>query len=124
MSTGKILLVDDEPDIVETAAFMLRIHGYTVYTASDGLECIEKARCDQPDIILLDIMMPGMDGYEVCRKLKTDNGTKHIPVIMLSAKDNDMTSRAADAYGADDYVIKPFDLPRLLDKLESYAGKQ
>ncbi|MBD3183050.1 response regulator [Candidatus Poribacteria bacterium] len=118
MTKNRILLVDDEPDIVETAAFMLQSYSFQVITAGNGIECIEKAKKEQPDLILLDIMMPEMNGYEVCAKLREDDSTKHIPIIMLSAKGESEAILKSHKIGADDYVVKPFSMPTLLSKLE------
>jgi len=123
MARSRILLVDDEPDIVETVAFMLQTRNYSVSIASGGLEAIEKAKTEKPDLILLDIMMPDMDGYDVCMKLKTDKSTKDIPIVMLTAKGENEAVLKAHSIGADDYVVKPFSLPTLLGKLRKFLGK-
>ena len=123
MSKNRILLVDDEPDIIETAAFMLRARNYSVSTASGGLEGIKKAEKEYPDLILLDIMMPDVDGYEVCTKLKAGKNTKHIPIVMLTAKGESEAVLKSHSVGADDYVVKPFSLPTLLSKLNKFLGK-
>lgn len=123
MPKNRILLVDDEPDIVETAAFMLQARNYLVSTASGGLEGIEKAKKEHPDLILLDIMMPEVDGYDVCMRLKADEDTKHIPIIMLTAKGESEAVLRAHKLGAEDYIVKPFSLPILLGKLKKFLGK-
>ena len=123
MAIGKILIVDDEPDIVETMTFMLQARNYSVSVASGGLEGIKKARTEVPDLILLDIMMPDMDGYAACKKLKANKITGHIPVIMLTAKGENEAVLKAHSIGADDYVVKPFSLPTLLSKLKKFLGK-
>jgi len=123
MAGTKILLVDDEPDIVETVAFMLQTRNYSVSIASGGLEGIEKAKTEDPDLILLDVMMPDMDGLDVCKKLKADVSTKDIPVVMLIGKDENEAVLKAHSAGADDYVVKPFSLPTLLGKLRKFLGK-
>ena len=124
MARSRILLVDDEPDIVETVAFMLQAHNYSVSIASGGLEGIKKAKTEDPDLIFLDIMMPDMNGYDTCVKLKADESTKHIPVIMLTAKGENAAVLKAHSIGADDYVVKPFSLPTLLSKLKKFLGKR
>jgi CheY-like chemotaxis protein len=86
MAKGKILVVDDEVYIVHILDFSLGMEGYEVLTALDGEQALEKARQEHPDLIVLDIMMPKLDGYETCKLLKADDGTKSIPVILLSAK--------------------------------------
>jgi len=123
MAISKILIVDDEPDIAETMAFMLQARNYSVSVASGGLEGIEKAKTEVPDLILLDIMMPDMDGYDACKKLKANKITGHIPVIMLTAKGENEAVLKAHSIGADDYVVKPFSLPTLLNKLKKFLGK-
>ena len=86
MGKEKILIIDDEPDIVETLTLMLQARNYDVVTAMDGTEGLAKVKTERPDLTLLDIMMPGMSGYDVCQKLKESNDTKKMPVIMLTAK--------------------------------------
>jgi len=119
MPKSKILLIDDAPDI---AAIMLKSRGYQVDIAKDGLEGIEKAKSDHPDLILLDIMMPGMDGYEVCAKLKVDPDVKGIPIIMLTARDDSESVTKCFEIGAGDYIVKPFNLPALVSKLKRFLG--
>ena len=123
MSRSRILLVDDEPDIVETVSFMLQSRNYQVSIASGGQEGIEKARAEHPDLLLLDIMMPDIDGYDVCMKLKADKETKDIPIIMLTAKGESEAVLKSHSLGADDYVVKPFSLPTLLSKLKKFLDK-
>ena len=123
MSRSRILLVDDEPDIVETVSFMLQSRNYQVSIASGGQEGIDKAKEEHPDLLLLDIMMPGMDGYDVCMKLKADSDTKDIPIIMLTAKGESEAVLKSHSLGADDYVVKPFSLPTLLSKLKKFLDK-
>ncbi len=123
MSRSRILLVDDEPDIVETVSFMLQSRNYQVSVASGGQEGIEKAREEHPDLLLLDIMMPDIDGYDVCMKLKGDADTKDIPIIMLTAKGESEAVLKSHSIGADDYVVKPFSLPTLLSKLRKFLDK-
>lgn len=120
MSKSRILLVDDEPDIVETVSFMLQSRNYQVSIASGGQEGIEKAQKEHPDLLLLDIMMPDVDGYDVCMKLKSDEDTRNIPIIMLTAKGESEAVLKSHSLGADDYVVKPFSLPTLLSKLKKF----
>jgi two-component system, OmpR family, alkaline phosphatase synthesis response regulator PhoP len=114
----KLLIVDDEADIVETLTFRLEASGYEVVGASNGQEGLDKAREAKPDLILLDVMMPIMDGYQVCRMLKFDEEFKHIPIIMLTARGQDADKETGKGVGADAYVTKPFDNKDLLDKIE------
>jgi len=120
----KILIIDDEPDVIDTLTFMLKARNFEVVSAPDGLSGLSLAKADKPDLILLDIMMPGMDGYEVCSKIKTDNATKHIPVIMLTAKGEGEAVTKAHRSGANDYIVKPFNLPTLLGRLNKYIKQQ
>jgi len=124
MAKVKILVIDDEADIVDTVSFMLRSRGYDVVTASDGGEGLTKAMLEHPDLILLDIIMPVMDGFEVCLKMKRDKEASKVPVIMFTARgDNDAVVKAKNV-GADDYIVKPFNLPTLVTKINKLVNKQ
>ena len=103
-----ILVVDDEPDAIELVEFNLRAAGYGVIAAEDGEEAIRKAREGLPDLIVLDVMLPEVDGMAACRTLKNDPITSDIPVIMLTAKAAEIDRVLGLELGADDYVIKPF----------------
>ena len=121
-----IVLVDDEEHIREVLEYNLKLDGFEVHAASDGPSGLELARTKEPDLILLDWMLPGMDGLQVLSELKADEKTKDIPVFMLTAKSM-MTEVGRALYeGADEYITKPFDpveLGRILkDKLEKVAG--
>ena len=104
----KILVVDDEPDAVELIEFNLKANGYDVATAADGEEALEKARALLPNLIILDIMLPEVDGMEVCKILRRDQRTSGIPIIMLTAKAAEIDRVLGFELGADDYVTKPF----------------
>ena len=103
----KILIVDDEKNIVDIIAFNLKKEGYTVITAADGEEGVQKAMEENPDLILLDIMMPKMDGFEVCQHIREFS---NMPIVMLTAKGDDMDKILGLEYGADDYITKPFNI--------------
>jgi len=105
MAKYKILVVDDERKIVELVRLYLERDGYRVLTAYDGLQALELARQKRPDMILLDLLLPGMDGLDVCRTLKAES---EVPIIMLTAKTTDEDKLTGLALGADDYVTKPF----------------
>jgi DNA-binding response OmpR family regulator len=105
---AKVLVVDDEPDAVELVAFNLTKAGIEVETAEDGLEALAKARETLPDLIVLDLMLPGMDGLEVCRILRKGPDTAAIPIIMVTAKGAEVDRVLGLELGADDYVTKPF----------------
>ncbi len=118
----RILIVDDERDLVETITFRLEASGYEVLAAYDGAEGLEKARTEKPDIILLDVMMPKMDGYQVCRMLKFDEEFKNIPIIMLTARGQDMDKKTGTDVGADGYITKPFDSKMLMEEIKKRIG--
>ncbi|HTI97753.1 MAG TPA: response regulator transcription factor [Dongiaceae bacterium] len=104
----KILVVDDEPDAVELIEFNLRQAGYDVVTATDGAEALKKTRTTQPSLIILDIMLPEIDGFEVCKLLRRDPATAAVPILMLTAKAAEIDRVLGLELGGDDYVTKPF----------------
>ncbi len=122
MHKGKILVVDDEVYILHILEFSLGAEGFEVITANNGEIAVEKAIQEKPDLIVLDIMMPGLDGYETCRRLKREPETKHIPVILLTAKGRDSDKRLGFEVGAIDYVVKPFSPNRLIGRVEEIIG--
>ncbi len=105
---SKILVVDDEPEAVELVEFNLKQAGYSVVTAADGAEALNKARATQPSLIVLDLMLPEVDGLEVCKMLRRDPATTGIPIVMLTAKAAEIDRVLGLELGADDYVTKPF----------------
>jgi two-component system phosphate regulon response regulator PhoB len=105
---SKILVVDDEPEAVELVEFNLKQAGYSILTASDGAEALNKARIAQPSLIVLDLMLPEVDGLEVCKMLRRDPATAAIPIVMLTAKAAEIDRVLGLELGADDYVTKPF----------------
>lgn len=113
MARETILVVEDEKDILNIIAFNLEREGYTVVGASTGETALPLARKHRPNLVVLDLMLPGMDGFEVCRKLRQDPNLRVIPVLMLTAKGEDADVVAGLEIGADDYVTKPFS-PRIL----------
>lgn len=123
----RILVVDDEPSILETIKFHLELSDYNVVSASDGMEALKIARSENPDLILLDLMLPRMDGYKVCKMLKMDKRYKNIPVIMLTAKAGSVDEVEGYQSGADAYIKKPFDLEELSnvvrDMIDNGAGR-
>ena len=108
MANERILIVDDEEDILELVRYNLDKNGYKVITATSGEQAIIEAGGKTPDLIILDLMLPDIDGLEVCRKLKSDVKTERIPIIMLSAKGEETDIVTGLELGADDYVTKPF----------------
>jgi len=122
MAKGKILVVDDEIYIVHILDFSLGMEGYEVLTALDGEQALEKARAEHPDLIVLDIMMPKLDGYETCKRLKADPETKDVPVILLSAKGRNVDQKVGFEVGADDYITKPFSPRKLVERINTLLG--
>ncbi|MBI1839839.1 MAG: response regulator transcription factor [Verrucomicrobia bacterium] len=108
MAKSKILVVDDEQDVTELLEFNLRSAGYDVISAEDGPAALKKAREGQPDLIILDVMLPDMEGTDVCKELRRDASTARIPIIMLTAKAGEIDRVLGLELGADDYVTKPF----------------
>jgi len=109
LPTSKILIVEDEPDVVDLLTLQLRkAGGFFVITAADGADGLKKARAESPALIVLDLMLPRISGLEVCKLLKTDSATRHIPIIMLTAKAEEVDRIVGLEFGADDYVTKPF----------------
>ncbi len=113
MAKERILVVDDDEDILELIRFNLVKEGYQVVTALTGEEALEQAKHESPDLILLDLMLPGLDGLDVCRRLKGSTDTSSIPIIMLTAKTEDADIVLGLELGAEDYITKPFS-PRVL----------
>lgn len=124
MQNKKILVVDDEADLVEMVTMRLEANGYKVITASDGREALEKARSEKPHLIILDLMLPKMDGYKVCRMLKFDEKYKHIPVIMFTARAQESDKKTGKEVGADAYIIKPFEPQILLDTIKNLIAER
>jgi DNA-binding response OmpR family regulator len=124
VAAKKILVVDDEPDVASLLTLMLKSQGYEVVAASDGQEALEKARAENPDLILLDVMLPRLDGYKVARMLKFDENYSHIPIIMLTAKIQEKDKQTGMEMGANDYVTKPFDTAILLAKIKDILAKK
>ena len=122
MAKGRILVVDDEIYIVHILDFSLGMEGYEVLTALDGEQALEKARAEKPDLIVLDIMMPKLDGYETCKRLKADPDTKDVPVILLSAKGRNVDQKVGFEVGADDYITKPFSPRKLVERINAILG--
>ena len=118
----KIMLVDDEPEILDLVSMRLKSFGYDVVTAKDGQDALEMLEFERPDLVLLDVMMPGKDGYEVCNEIKTNPNTSKTPVILFTAKPQ-QKERLKSNYNfiaADDYILKPFEPEDLLAKIKRF----
>jgi CheY-like chemotaxis protein len=120
---AKILVVDDEPAIRETLSFMLEMEGFAVAVAKDGEEALEQVQKLQPTVVLLDVMMPKLDGYKVCQAIKGQPETAKVKVIMLTAMGQAADRARALAAGADAYVAKPFDEEALIALLRRLSGE-
>ncbi len=123
MDKTKALIVDDEPDIVESIKFRLEIENINCLTAYDGEEALAKAKSENPDIILLDVMLPKINGYKIARMLKFDDNYKNIPIIMLTARTQMKDIKLGRETGADEYVTKPFDMEALTEMVKKYIRK-
>ena len=118
----KILIVDDEADIIEILQFVLEAQGYECITALDGEEGLKLAREANPDLIILDVMMPKMNGYKICRLLKFDEKYKNIPIFMITARAQDKDKEIGEETGANEYITKPFQVDYVIEKVKSYLG--
>ena len=119
MARQTVLVIEDEEAISDTLAYNLEKEGFDVVVANDGAAGIEKARGLLPDLVILDLMMPGMDGYQVCRTLRSDAATEHIKVLMLTARSEESDEIIGFNMGADDYVTKPFKMKPLVHRVRA-----
>ncbi|WP_172631750.1 response regulator transcription factor [Dictyobacter arantiisoli] len=115
----RILVVDDEDILLETITYNLEQAGYRVVTASNGLSALDEARREPPDLVVLDVMLPGMDGLEVCRQLRRQDATATTPIVMLTAKGDEIDKVVGLEVGADDYITKPFGRRELLARVRA-----
>src|SRR5262245_51082989 len=119
MKREKILVIEDEPDILEVIEYNLAREGYKVQSSRDGDHGLRRARRDSPDLVLLDLMLPGIDGVEICRQLKRDPITRGIPVMILTAKSEESDIVLGLGVGADDYITKPFSPRQLVARVQA-----
>ena len=122
MYQAKILVVDDEVYILHILDFILGAESYDVVTATNGVQALQKVREEKPDLVILDIMMPKLDGYETCRMIKNDPTTKGIPVILLTAKGREVDQKLGREVGANDYMTKPFSPSKLIERVQAILG--
>ncbi|MCQ3935558.1 MAG: two-component system response regulator [Chloroflexi bacterium] len=120
---ARILIAEDEPDIRELVAFTLRFAGHEVVTTSNGEEALHQAGLVVPDLILMDVRMPKMTGYDACRAMKADSALKDIPVVFLSAKGQDAEIQTGLDAGAEEYLLKPFAPDQLVERVRAILGK-
>lgn len=118
----KVLVVDDEVDIINLIKDYLEIQDYSVITATDGDSALKLAIAEKPDLITLDIMMGNKDGYETCLLLRENETTSHIPIIIVTGRSTKQAEMAAQSFGADDYLSKPFELQELMDLVKRFIG--
>lgn len=119
MSGEKVLVVDDEINIIELIKFNLENNGYKVITASNGDEALKLARLEGPQLILLDLMLPGLDGYDLCKEIRQDVNLCHTPIIMITAKSEEIDKILGLELGADDYITKPFSVREMLARIKA-----
>jgi DNA-binding response OmpR family regulator len=120
---AKILIAEDEPDIRELVAFMLRFAGYEVMAASNGEEAVQVATRDVPDLVLMDVRMPRMTGYDACRLMKSNPNLRDVPVVFLSAKGQESEIQSGLEAGAEEYLLKPFSPDELTNRVRSILSK-
>lgn len=123
MLKEKILIVDDEEHILELLKFNIKNAGYEVITANNGIDGLNLAKEEKPSLVLLDLMIPGMDGYDVCKEIKKNNETSNIAIIMLTAKGEELDKILGLELGADDYITKPFSLIVLISKVNAFMRR-
>jgi len=121
---SKILVIEDEQDILSLIELNLKYAGFDVHLASDGMEGLAKAKMIRPDFIILDLMLPGMDGLDVCKELKKDFETQHIPILMLTARGEEVDRIVGFELGADDYVVKPFSVRELILRIKAVLRRK
>ena len=119
MANEKILVVDDEEHILELISFNLTNNGYKVIKANNGIDAVRLAIEEKPKLILLDLMIPGKDGYDVCREVRSNSEIRNIPIIMLTAKSEELDKILGLELGADDYITKPFSVRELLARVKA-----
>jgi len=119
----KILIVDDEQHVVDVVKMRLEVSGYEVIAAYDGQEGLRMARDEKPDLIILDVMLPKIDGYKICRMIKFDPKYKHTPIIMFTARAQESDMQLSKEVGADSYLTKPFEPKILMGKIKELLGE-
>ena len=120
----KVLIVDDEQDIVESLQFVLESAGFECHCAYNGEEGLNLAREILPDLIILDVMMPKINGFKICRLLKYDNKYKNIPILMVTARSQNEDKLIGEETGVDEYITKPFDLDEIVEKVRGYLNEK
>ncbi len=116
----RILIVDDEPDVLSLAAFRLKKSGYEILTATDGQMGLDMITSEKPDLVLLDLRLPNMDGMDVCKHVKSDKELQHIPIILFTATEDVRVADVVKEVDANDYIVKPFEPDKLIEKIKSF----
>jgi two-component system phosphate regulon response regulator PhoB len=124
MPKTKVLVIEDDRSLAEVLTYNLNVAGYEVLVATDGQDGLLKAQTKSPDIVLLDLMLPVVDGLDVCRRLRAGNATKDVPIIMLTAKSEESDELVGFSLGADDYVTKPFSVKVLLERMKALRRRR
>ena len=120
----KILVIEDDPATLRLVDYSLRHEGYQVFQASNGLEGIRKAHREAPDLVILDVMLPGMDGFEICHRLRSESATAGLPILMFSAKAQEIDRGTGLRVGADDYLSKPADPSEIVNRVKSLLARK
>lgn len=122
--TKKILVIEDDPAISRLVDYSLRHEGYEVISATNGLAGIKKAQNEAPDLVILDVMLPGMDGFEICHQLRSEQDTAQLPILMFSAKAQEIDKNTGLKVGADDYLPKPATPAEIVNRVEKLLTKK
>lgn len=122
MSKGRILIVEDEPNIVESLSFILRRAGFEVDTVTDGAEALDRVRRHTLSVLILDIMLPGMNGFDVLKAIRSDQALAALPVVVLTAKGQADDRRTAEALGASAFITKPFSNAEVVERVSHLVG--
>jgi DNA-binding response OmpR family regulator len=118
----RILIVEDDSSVLRATSYILEKEGYEVLTAQNGLEGLKKAKEDNPDLLILDVMLPGIDGFEICHSLRAEPQTAQLPILMFSAKGQEADKATGLKVGADEYLVKPVDREVLLNKVAAWLS--
>lgn len=122
-SPARVLIVDDEPNILLSLQFLMKKAGYDVRTAKDGEQALAEVAREKPDIILLDVMMPKLDGFSVCQRIKSDPDLSSVRIVMLTARGRDVEREKGISLGADDYITKPFSTKDAIDRVATLLAR-
>ncbi len=120
----KILIIEDDPSASRLAGYALEREGYQIVTAANGVDGMRKAQEEQPDLLILDVMLPGLDGFEICHRLRAESGSDHLPILMISAKAQESDKATGLKVGADEYLVKPADPAEVVDRVENLLARK